>query len=233
MKIRRSLNESAISVFKKYNILTEDVFDDEEADDKVQLTAYYYDQDNKRFDLSTMKYVNSMRKFINKLMADTSKLDALGATALFVDDSKDRDVFSAIKEDDGTWTVDYDNFEELNNSIFLPTEYRDCTLNRILYSLFEDKPINFKYKSPTLANNIYKVPVDYRLGEDTYDLHWEDNGDATIKIRILKDQPQKIIDKKKEFLAKVCDYYGVELKQLSDRNYHILIPDQEKYFEEF
>jgi hypothetical protein len=40
-------------------------------------------------------------------------LDALDATGLFVDDDLGNDVFSMIKEDDGSWTLDYDNFDEL------------------------------------------------------------------------------------------------------------------------
>ena len=240
MKISK-LNESVMKTVNKYN---EDFefrgFDDDDKDDKIVLTIYYYDADNERHEIKSSNRLSFVKGFIDKFIADSSNIDALDATALFVDDNEDRSVFSAFKDVDGKWDIAENNIDEYMSTIYMPDEFKDTLLNRIIYTLTSTAPPNLGYNSPSLKDGIIKIKDALKITRDTWGYKFDDDGNAIINITLNKDQvafPQqnkekneKIIQDKKDMLKDVCEKFGVELKPFGERAFSIVVPDQMKYY---
>ena len=192
-----------------------------------------------------MSSVNSLKKFISNMISNPSKLNSLGATGLFVDDSSERNVFSAFKDDDGSWKVEEDNLDDLWQNVYLDPEYRDTQLNRLIYSITSTSPANLKHYNGSLANGLYKVNPSLKITNDIWGYHFNDNGDAIVNIPInknqlgsnsqtlLKDKNDKVIQDKKDMLADVCKHFGLQLIPFGERAFSIIVPNQAKYYEEY
>lgn len=237
MKISK-LNESVMKVVNKYNVLRES-FDDDD-DDRLVLTIYYLDADNNRKDLKSSKRVKFIRDEVRGLVSDPEKLNSMGATGLFVDDERGRDIFSAVQEEDGSWTIDEDNFDEYSQTYLMPDDYKDIMFNRVLYTLTSPLPPNLKYNNPSLYDNIYKIKPGLKITSDLWSYDFLDNGDVVFRITLepiqvkkegnWEKRNEKILSEKENMLKDVCDHYGLELKSLGNRKFSILVPDQVRLF---
>lgn len=230
---------------KKYSTLVE--ADDEDAGEKETFYIYYFDESNERKDIKDTTRLSFAKKFANQLVENPKKLNSIGATGLFVDDSEDRNVFTAFRNDDDTWDIEEDNFDDFYNNIYLGSEYRDTLLNRIIYSITATSPENLKHYNPSLAAGLVKVDSKDKITDDIWGHDFRENGDAVINITLnkwqvpkyshggpteAKEKSDQIIQSKKDMLKRVCDHYGVKLEPFGERAFSIIVPDQMKYYDD-
>ena len=228
MKIEKklSLNESAEQFIEEAAKTLNEKDDD---DEKITFIISYDDKDDNPRLFKAFSSALPLKKNVAALLAPGSLLDKRGATALYVDSSEDIPMFTAYKNDDGSWDIAEDKIDEVIQQS-LPSEYRDVLLNRVYYSLTGLLPENLKIKSPSLYSKIIKAKKGAYVSDGTEAGYTFENGDGIITMAIKrtdKATEQKVVDWVKE----VADHFGCELKDLGYQQFRIIVPGQEKLFE--
>ena len=200
-----SLNESCIKFAESfYEECNKNKLDEDGLSVKYYIGYTTENNDDKVF--KTAKDLKKLRLLVKDLLANKDKLDTLSATALYVNSVGDDDeVFVALKDEDtDEWEVITDEFETYENKS-LDDEYKDIPLNRVYYSLTGTFPDNFKAKAPSLYDNVIKSKRGTYLSDG---------------------EEKKVID----WVNEVANHFNYPVKKVRDLSFKIIIPDQEKLF---
>lgn len=190
---------------------------------------YILTDDREEKKIKSFKKAAAVKKAVNDLVTNPSKLEDMGATEMFVLDGEkesDNELYVFALEEDG-WNTIYDNLPSDKGF-----EYRDNPLNRIYYSLTGNLPENFTYHAEDgLRKGIIRTKKgNYVQDGEEAGILFDDNGNAHIRITLNTE----LSDKKetRKWIEEVAKHFNVEAKPFGKKSYEIVVKDQARYFEE-